>query len=118
MSEEIDFSGIADMIGELLSNDEGKQQIQNVLSMLGGEPAEKTAPGMATGGINPDNIELILKLNQVMSVMNDPKSGKQTAFLHSLKELLRPERREKVDSAIKFLSIGKAIKAFKKIEGV
>lgn len=118
MSDEIDLSGVADMIGELLSNDEGKKQIQNVLSMFGGGQEEKPTPGVATGGINPDSIEMMIKMQKVMSAMNNPQTGKQTALLQSLKELVKPERREKIDNAVKFLSIGKAIEAFKKIEGV
>lgn len=118
MADEIDFSGAADMLKELLSGDEGQRQIQSILSMLGGGNEEQSSPGMATGGINPDNLEMMMKLQQVMSLMNNAEVSKQTAFLQSLKELLRPERRAKVDNAVRFLSIGRAIEAFRKIEGM
>lgn len=118
MAEDMDLSGLADMLGNFLSDDSNKQQIQNVLSMFGGEKDEKTPPGMATGGINPENIQLMFKLQQIMSEMNNPEAGKQTALLQALKPLLRPERREKIDNAVRFLGIGRAIEVFKKIEGV
>ncbi len=118
MPEEMDFSGLADMLGEFLSDDSNKQQIQGVLSMLGGEKGEKGSPGVATGGINPDNIQLMFKLQQVMSEINNPEAGKQTALLQALRPLLKPERRDKIDNAVKFLGIGRAIEVFKKIEGV
>ena len=118
MSDEIDFSNITDMIGTLLSDDDGKRQIQSILSMFSGEPDEKAAPGAATGGINPDNLEMIMKVGQVMSAIGDCKATKQTAFLNALRDLLKPERRARVDNAVKFLSVGKAIDALRKIEGV
>jgi len=118
VSEETDFSGITEMLQGVLNSDEGKQQIQNVLSMLNGDAGKASTPGMATGGIDPDNVEMIMKLQQIMSMMNNSQNSKQAALLQSLKVFLRPERRDKVDTAVKFLNIGRAIEAFKKIEGV
>ncbi len=118
MAEEMDFSGLADIIGELLSSEEGQQQVQSVLSMLGGEKTEKPQPGIATGGINPDNIQMIMKLQQVMSLVNSSQNCKQTAFLNSLREILSPERRGRVDNAVKLFGTCKAIDAIRRIEGV
>lgn len=118
MSEEMDFSGLADMVGEFMSDSSNRQQIQSLLSALGGESSKETSSDAAVGGINPDNIGLFLKLQQVMSQMNSPESGRQTALLMALKPLLRPEKREKVDNAVKFLGIGRAIEVFRNIEGV
>ncbi len=118
MSEEIDFSAAADIIKELLSGDEGQQQLQGIISMLSGEKNNSAPPGAATGGINPDNLEMMFKLQQLMSVMNSAESSKQTAFLESLKSLLRPDRHERIDRAVRIYGIGRAIEAFKKIGGI
>ena len=118
MSDELDLSAAADMIKDLLSGDEGKQQIQNIMSVLTGEKNEKPSPGMATGGINPDNLEMMFRLQQVMSTMNNPENSRQTAFLESLKGLLRPERHARIDHAVKIFGMGSAIEAFRKIGGV
>ena len=118
MSEEMDFSGLADMVGEFMSDSSNREQIQSLLSALGGESKEESASNTSMGGISADNIGLFLKLQQVMSHMNSPESGRETALLIALKPLLRPEKREKVDNAVKFLGIGKAIEIFRKIEGV
>lgn len=118
MAEEFDLSGAADMLMSMLSDDEGKQQIQNIMSMLSGDSPDPSPPGNATGGIDPKSLEMMFKLQQVMSLMNNAENAKQTAFLQSLRALLRPERQSKVDSAVKFLSIGRAIDAFRKLEGV
>lgn len=118
MSNEVDLSGAVDMLKEMLSGDEGKQQIQNIIGMFGGgdNSEAQQAPAQQGGGF--DNIEMMLKLQKVMAVMNSGESAKQTMFLQSLRELLRPERRGSVDNAVKFLGVGRAIKAFKELEGV
>ncbi len=117
MSDEMDFSNLAEMLGEFMSDSSNRQQIQSILSALGAD-GEEHAPQGTMGGMNPDNLQLMFKLQQVMSQMNNPESGRQTALLLALKPLLRPEKREKVDNAVKFLGIGRAIEAFRKIEGV
>ena len=117
MSNEVDLSGAVDMLKEMLSGDEGKQQIQNIIGTFsGGESSTAQAPAQQGGGF--DNIEMMLKLQKVMAVMNSGESAKQTMFLQSLRELLRPERRSSVDNAVRFLGVGRAIKAFKELEGV
>lgn len=114
MADEFDLSGAVDMLKEMLSGDEGKAQIQNILSALGGE--SPSPPALLTNGM--ESAEAMLKIGQIMSLMNNASNAKQTALLSSLRELLKPERRAHVDSAIKFLSISKAIKAFKELEEV
>ena len=116
MADEFDISGAADILMGMLKDDEGKQQIESIISMLGGEKPEPSEPGRATGGIDPQNLEMMFKLQQVMSVMNNAENTRQTAFLKSLRGLLRPERQGKLDNAVKLLSIGRAVEAIKKLE--
>ncbi len=117
MPDEIDLSGAVDMLKEMLGSEEGTQQIQNIAAMFGGgQETQKEAPPSA--GMGFDNIEMMLKLQKVMSVMNGNANMRETAFLKSLRDLLRPERRGAVDNAVKFLSVGRAVKAFRELEGV
>lgn len=117
MAEELDLSGAVDMIKNMLSGEEGKAQIESIVSMLGGgaETAEGKGQRRDSG---VENIEMMLKLQKVMAVMNNAETSRQTAFLQSLREILRPERRGTVDNAVRFLSVGRAVKAFKELEGV
>ena len=108
MSDNIDLSGAVDALKEMLSGEEGNRQLQNIVSMLGAN-SQQSASGI--------DIDTMLKMQKVMSAMNSGNNGKQAAFLQNLAPLLRPERRSAVDNAVKFLSIGKAIKVFKEIEG-
>ncbi len=117
MAEELDLSGAVDMLKNMLSREEGKAQIESIVSMLGGGAEAAEEKGQQSG-IGNENIEMMLKLQKVMAVMNSGKNSRQTAFLQSLKDLLRPERRGTVDNAVKFLSVSRAVKAFKELEGV
>ena len=108
MSDNIDLSGAVDALKEMLSGEEGNRQLQNIVSMLG-DNSQQSASGIV--------IDTMLKMLKVMSAMNSGNNGKQAAFLQNLAPLLRPERRSAVDNAVKFLSIGKAIKVFKELEG-
>lgn len=118
MSDNIDFSAAADMLKDLLSDDDGKQQIQGIISMLGGEKNAEKQTDTSFGGINTDNLEMMFKIQQVMSMMNNAENSRQTAFLESLKSLLSPDRHERIDRAVRIYGIGRAIEAFKKIGGV
>lgn len=117
MSDNIDFSAAADMLKELLSDESGKQQIQGLVSMLGGQ-REETQNNSASDGFNPENLEMMFKIQQIMSMMNSAENNKQTAFLEALKSMLSPDRHERIDRAVRIYGIGRAIEAFKKIGGV
>lgn len=111
MSENLDLSGAVDALKEMLSGEDGNRQLQNIISMFGDNSQQSTS---SSAGIDMDTI---LKMQKVMSAMNSGDNGRQAAFLQTLAPLLRPERRSAVDNAVRFLSIGKAIKVFKEIEG-
>ena len=112
MGDEIDLSGAVDMLKNMLSSDEGSSAIENIMSMF--SDTQET-PGVKTGGIDEGSIEMMMKMQKIMSAMNNPQKNKQTIFLQSLKPLLKSERQKSIDNALKFLTIGKAIDAFKEI---
>ena len=122
MADEMDFSAAAEKIQEMFGSDDGRQQIRDIISMFGGgqdseeQDTDKTSCNNNFGmNIDPENIEMMMKIQQIMSVMNSAEVTRQTSFLKSLSPLLKPEKREKINNAVKFLSIGKAIEAFKKM---
>lgn len=110
MAEDIDLSGMIEKIQDMFSTDEGKSQIEDIVSMLGNNDS-----GSVNNAPSFDNIEMMMKLSSVMSAMNSAETTKQVCFLKSLGPLLKPDKQSKVDAAVKFLSVGKAIKAFKNI---
>ena len=116
MENELDLSGAVNMLQEMLGSEDGKEQIQNIMSALGGAKAE--TPADTTPNFGADNIEMMLKIQKIMTLMNSNNRSREAAFLQSLGPLLRPERRGTIDSAMKFLTMGHAIKAFQELDGV
>lgn len=111
--ESMDLSGAVEMLKEMLSGEEGQQTIGNILGMLGGQPPEQTVPGMATGGIDPENLAMMMRLNKAMAAMNSRKNSSQAQLLQALKPFLKPSRRDKVDHAMQMLSLGQVIAVMK-----
>ena len=110
MADELDLSNAVDMLKNMLSNDEGQQQIQNIVAMLGGDGGQQQ---QTQNTQNAENIEMMMKLQKIMSAVNDAEHSSQAAFLHSLAPLLRPERRDKLNKAVRLLSVGRAIEIMK-----
>lgn len=99
----MDLSGAVDMLKNMLSGEEGQQQIQNILSMFGGSENEEKIPGQRTGGIDPENLEMMMKIQRAMDFMNQQKENQQTKLLAALRPFLKQERKEKIDHAMNLL---------------
>lgn len=128
MSEEFDFSKAIAEVQQMLSSEEGENQIQNLLGMLTGSSKED-AEGASSVNANLTagdkgqadllsglgDIEMLMKLQSVMNIVGNQKNDSNAAFLQSLKPFLKAERRDKLDRAAKILTVTKAIKAFKEL---
>ena len=90
MSDGQNLSNAVDMLKNMLGSEEGQQQIQGIVSMLGGE---------SSGNAQSESSE----------------NSENSAFLRALAPLLRPERRDKLNNAVKILGMSRAIKIFKDI---
>ncbi len=117
LDESMDLSGAVDMLKEILSGEEGQQTIENLLGMLGGQTPGEGAPGMATGGIEPENLAMMMRVQQAMSAMNSRKNSSQAQLLRALKPFLKPSRRDKVDQAMQMLSLGQILAVMKEEQG-
>lgn len=115
--ESIDLSGAVDMLKNMLSGEEGQQQIQNILNMFSGEAPAEQAPGTVTGGIDPENLAMMMKLQRAMTAMNSRKNNRQTQLLLALKPFLKPSRREKVDNAMHLLQLTQVIEVLREGQG-
>lgn len=112
MSDELDLSNAVDMLKGMLSDDEGRSQIQNIVSMLGNSTQSSAPP--QTENSAPDNLEMMLKLQNVMSALKSSNNS-QAEFLHALSPLLKSERRQKLDKAVNILNAGKAIEVMRQL---
>ncbi len=130
MSEGPDLSKAIETVQQMLADENGENILGNLLSSLSDNSdstqsaEEKSGPDLSSlfSGFGGDNIELpfdigtVLKLQGVMSEMNRQKNDNGPAFLKALKPLLKKERRDKVDQAVKILGITKALKIFKNLD--
>ncbi|MDO5310872.1 MAG: hypothetical protein Q4E94_03090 [Clostridia bacterium] len=112
MAGEPDLSGAVDVLKNMLGSDEGQQQLQGLISMLGGG-GDKRSEEIAEA---EENAEMLRKMQKLMSVMKSAENEKEAAFLRALAPLLRPERQEKLNHAVKLLGMGRAIKVFKEMQ--
>lgn len=124
MSDGQNLSNAVDMLKNMLGSEEGQQQIQGIVSMLGGESSGNAQSESSENSensenkpsnFNADDAEMMMKLQKVMSAAKSAENGKEAAFLRALAPLLRPERRDKLNNAVKILGMSRAIKIFKDI---
>ena len=124
MSDGQNLSNAVDMLKNMLGSEEGQQQIQGIVSMLGGESSGNAQNEDSENSENSENkpsnfsaddAEMMIKLQKVMSAAKSAENGREAAFLRALAPLLRPERRDKLNNAVKILGMSRAIKIFKDI---
>lgn len=124
MSDSQNLSNAVDMLKNMLGSEEGQQQIQGIVSMLGGESSGNAQRESSENSensenkpsnFNADDAEMMMKLQKVMSAAKSAENGREAAFLRALAPLLRPERRDKLNNAVKILGMSRAIKIFKDI---
>ena len=124
MSDGQNLSNAVDMLKNMLGSEEGQQQIQGIDSMLGGESSGNAQSESSENSensenkpsnFNADDAEMMMKLQKVMSAAKSAENGREAAFLRALAPLLRPERRDKLNNAVKILGMSRAIKIFKDI---
>ena len=103
----MDFSGAIEQMKEMFSGQEGQQKLQELLSAFSATPGGP--PGQATGGIDPENVALMMNLQKALQLLNRENDSEQARLLQSLKPFLSRSRREKVDKAVRLLNMGKIL---------
>lgn len=127
MAEETDFSKAIEQVKEMLSSEDGENQIQSILGMLTGgqsnsaetdEKSTANASSVDVAGLGDmlsgmGNIETIVKLKNVLGSAGSLKGDSNTAFLQALRPFLSESRQNKIDSAAKILNMTKMLKFLK-----
>ncbi|MCD7959067.1 MAG: hypothetical protein LUF89_06210 [Ruminococcus sp.] len=99
-----------DKIGNLLTDPESLQQLQELVQMLRQETVEEN-PSSKTASENQDDsssdmgfdVNMLLKVQELMGAMQNVDTDAQ--FLLALRLHLKEPRQKRVDQAIKFLKI-------------
>ncbi len=128
MGENIDFSKAIEKVQEMLSDQQGQSQLENLVgsflaSQNNSEPSESSESQQLSPGAFPDigngiDLDMIMKVQKVVQAMNNGADNPKTVFLNSLKPFFSPKRREKLDQATKILKISAILKTLKDEGGV
>ena len=108
MNEELDLSNAVEMLKEMLGSDDGKKQIENIVSQFGGNADNDN-------GVNAADMEMLLKIKKIMSAANSGENTRQTEFLRSLAPLLGPSRRRRIDNAVRLMNMSNIINVMKEM---
>ncbi len=114
--ESLDLSGAVEMLKTMLAGEEGQQQIQNIMGMFQSDDPEKKVSGIPFGGQETENLEMMMKIQRAMELMNRQKENNQAKLLAALRPFLKPERKEKVDSAMKLLRLTGLIEMMQEVQ--
>lgn len=111
-----DISNAISQLQNMLSSDDGKKNLENMIGSLGGVgPSDAGVPdfGQSSGMMNPDNIAKMRTVMDTLQRHDDPRSQ----LLLALKPYLSASRSAKIDTAIMLLSLGKIPSIMKTFRG-
>lgn len=93
--------------------------VKMLLSSLNTNSGEDNSNSSASSktDIPEIDIEMLLKLKNIMSQLNSSADDPRSNLLLSLKPYLRNERKDKIDQYIKFLKLGKVFELLKPQDG-
>ncbi len=129
MEDSLDFSAALGKVQEMLSDEDGQNRIQSILSSLTGNQGSDAVAIPDDGEDSPlidklfsqsnpsdsFDIDMFLKLQRLMSMMKSNKNSPQTEFLQKLKPFLKSSRQDRLDRAVKLINAFHLIKLFKGI---
>ena len=108
MGEDFDLTNAFETLKGMLNSEDGKKQIENIVSQFGGGNCEEESPVS-------DDMEMLLKIKQIMSAANKAENSRSTELLRSLAPLLKPSKREQIEKAVKLMNMSKIINIMKEM---
>ena len=91
-----DISGVMKKMNDMMKNNEMPDDIKNAFNNNGNKD-----------GINID-MDTMIKMKSIIDNINKGQNDPRSNLLNSLKQYLKPSRKEKVDQYIKIFNMGKA----------
>ena len=105
------LSNAINQLQNMLSTDEGKKDIENIIGSLG--MSENSPAPTADPVFNPENMLKMKNIFDSFQRRDDPRSR----LLLALKPYLSSSRSARLDTAIKLLSLGKLPDIMKALQG-
>lgn len=105
------LSNAINQLQSMLSTDEGKKDIENIIGSLG--MSDTSASALSDPVFNPENMIKMKNIFDSFQRRDDPRSQ----LLLALKPYLSSSRSARLDTAIKLLSLGKLPDIMKTLQG-
>lgn len=114
-------------------SDDGGKLLESLMGMLGENPEEKIGAMLSALSSNDNSektndekkdsgeesgfdISMLLKLQNIMGMMEGGADDERSALLYALKPFLKSERHTDVDRAVKLLKLSKLAKVAQELE--
>lgn len=113
---DFDFGSAIEKIQEMMGTDDGQSKLNNIINAFVGsdeDNAEQNSQEQGSSFPDMDQMDMMIKLGNVMSAMKTTGNSKNAALLYALKPYLRESRQEKTDSAVKIMGMVKAFALLK-----
>ena len=115
-----DMNDLMNQINQMLNNNNMSDDLKNIVNNLknsSGSNNENNVHNSNSSDAPEIDIEMIMKMKQIMDSMNSNKDDPRANLLLSLKPYLKKSRQDKVVQYIKLFSLGKAFELFNSLGG-
>ncbi len=110
MEDNIDFGNAIEKLQEMMSSNEGRGQIENIISAFTGSDENKTTN---TNQPDADTLKMVMRAQELMAEFKKEQNSDEVIFLKSLRPFLKAERQNGIDNAVKIMSLRRVLGAFK-----
>lgn len=111
---DFDFGSAIEKIQEMMGTDDGQSKLNNIINaFVGSDEDNANSQEQDSPFPDMDQMDMMIKLGNVMSAMKTTGNSKNAALLYALKPYLRESRQEKMDSAVKIMGMVKAFALLK-----
>lgn len=124
MDSGFDIGTAIEQLKGMMGSEDGQERIRNIVNMFSGgedtsydndQPDYDDAPPTNTNGPDPETLAMMMKLTKAMGAMKNRRNTPGAELLKALRPFLRPERRNKVDDAVKLLSLTSVLDILKEV---
>ena len=116
-----DMNDLMNQINQMLNNNNNmSDDLKNIVNNLknsSGSNNENNVHNSNSSDSPEIDIDMIMKMKQIMDSMNSNKDDPRANLLLSLKPYLKKSRQDKVEQYIKLFSLGKAFELFNSLGG-
>ena len=115
-----DMNDLMNQINQMLNNNNMSDDLKNIVNNLKNSSSSNTENNVhnSNSSDSPEiDINMIMKMKQIMDSMNANKDDPRANLLLSLKPYLKKSRQDKVEQYVKLFSLGKAFELFNSLGG-